>query len=66
MMHGEMFSVKAQIMLIYPFVKLLLDRRHLAHHSKHQSSQTDRHIECGLHAGHTCLYSYREICCTGP
>lgn len=66
MMHGEMFSVKAQRMIIYPFVKLPLDTRHWAHHSKHQPSQMDRHIESGLHSEHTCLYSYREPCCIDP
>lgn len=53
-------------MLIYPFVKLPLDRRHWARRSKRQSSQKDSHIESGLHFGNMCLCSYRETYCTDP
>lgn len=66
MMQEELFSLKAQKMLIYLFVKLPLDTRHWAHRSKRQSTQVGRHIECGLRSGHTCLCSYRETSCTDP
>lgn len=65
-MHGEMFSVRAQRMLIYLSVKLPLDTRRWARRSKRQSSQVDRHTESGPESGRMCLCSYRETCCTDP
>lgn len=56
----------SQRMPIYLVVKLPLDRRCWAHHSKHQSNQVDTHTESGPGSGHTCLCSCRETCCIDP